>query len=388
MSAGGSFAMATKSIAETIHRFVDVSRANQGSLDEPVWNLSVIAVSNACERLVRQVNENKETLRDALLKLQNLIVVNNDNLKISVFLRATTNLLLLHTRSAKIHQSMKFVLSQPAVPDLVHPYVTILRQRSDLFDDISLEVDMLLDESYDDPKYLTATMSSFFSYILLSGDAIRRVCLLQQFSNIIDDQLRTEVHLYLVHTICCYPIKRNDSFYLHLVDYAMASLKHIKLHEADLQETATLLFYHLLNRACDAATSGKSISAILHRLQRIYYLRAIDSKELLTRADFYLSWTALSYLLAMVQTAHDQDILINMMHETVNRHPEAKGQVLLVAMLPLFQTWSETVEPSGKRKVAVLDLISHVGKHGNEVSDVRSCIENVSQNFILCNTIA
>ncbi|KAI9496661.1 hypothetical protein BDB00DRAFT_102267 [Zychaea mexicana] len=383
------------------HRFVEIHQAHTVVGSDKIWStitsseLSVIAVSSVCQKIIAAVQSGAFEFSDTLLHLQNLVLTCPDRLKASVFLRTVTALLQCHAQQKQFHDAIELALTTTTTAtasSLVHPYIIICRQRPDLSDDVFFEVDFLLSQ-YDDSSYdnsLLDTMGTFFDSILLTtaeNNNDLRKTLLVRFANAYPSTaLRTELYYYLADVIERYPTRRAMSFYLQLVDFIAAVFTSPEIPEDELQSIATTLFYQLLCRAYDAATYGYPTLPYLQRLARIYETRDICSDQPLTTPNFYVMWSGLSYLLITAQTINDQDTILILMQHTIHRHQAQQQKfdnAFLVAVLPLFQTWTEIADnDSGakQRKSLTLQILSQVTEHASvEIEEKPKIKDNIMQ---------
>ncbi|KAI9244031.1 hypothetical protein BDA99DRAFT_544199 [Phascolomyces articulosus] len=406
------------------HRFAEIHQADEVIKTDKLWSaltsneLSGITVSSVCQKIIRNVETGLFQFNDTLLHLQNLLLTCTDRLKTSVFFRTISVLLQHHGQKTELHNALEFTLTSTtrsstttAQNMMVHPFITICRQRPELCDDVFFEVDFLLSE-YNDHQYtysLLDTLGIFFDSILLTsmaattpdGQKLQQKALLGRFSKPYPSTtLRIELYYYLVNVIERFPTRRAMSFYLELIDFVMAVFTSPELPEKDLKSIATILFYQLLCRAYDGATYGYPALPYLQRLQRIYDTRDICSNQPLTVPNFYLTWPSYSYLLITAQTVDDQNIVLELMQKTIyaNRQNEAFDNTLLtVAMLPLFQTWTEIVDDqrdlgAKQRKILTLDILSHVSTYADSsIKEKLGAKENITgtlEEFEITGTMA
>ncbi|KAI8144316.1 hypothetical protein BJV82DRAFT_668139 [Fennellomyces sp. T-0311] len=367
------------------HRFAEIHQAYAADETEKLWttltnpDLSVIAVSSVCDKIVASVQAGSFRFKDTILHLQNLVLTSNNRLKTSVYLRSITLLLQCHAQLKEFHDAIDLVLTSSPT-GIVHPFIVICRQRPELGDDVFFEVDFLLaqyDESYD--YSLLDSMGTFFDSVLLAASNAQRMALLHRFANTYPSTaLRAELYYYLVDVLQRYPTRRAMSFYLQLVDYISTVFTSPEVPEDELRSIATTVFYQLLCRAYDAATYGYPSLPYLQRLDRVYGTRDICSDQPLTAPNFYLIWTSLSYLLLTTQTVHDQQVVLKMMQEAIRRN-KSSDKTLLVAILPLLQTWTEIVENDAaakQRKSSTLEMLAQVTENASiEVKD-KAAIKN------------
>ncbi|KAG2222843.1 hypothetical protein INT45_000458 [Circinella minor] len=392
------------------HRFAEIHQTHDIINTDKLWStltsnqVSVITASSICQKILVNVQTDAFQFNDTLLHLQNLVLTCTDGLKTAVFLRAISVLLQCHAEEERFHNMIEFTLTSThsstttATTALVHPFVIICRQRPELCDDIFFEVDFLLNEYNENGYYasLLDTMESFFDSILLTATTTReqQKTLLFCFTNAYSSaSLRTELHYYLVNVLERFPTRRAMIFYLQMVDMVIAVFTSPELPESDLQSIATVLIYQLICRAYDAATYGYPALPYLQRILRIYEMRDICSDQPLTNPNTYLMWPSFSYLLITAQTVNDQDIILKLMYNTIHRRSCQEQQddfdnmLLSVAMLPLFQTWTEIVDDrhdprAKKRKALTLDIISYITNYSANTKNEKFVVKtNILQTL-------
>ena len=351
------------------HRFVEIHQTRSSTQVDKLWaaladtSLTPIAASNVCEKIVSKVESDALTFRDALLHLQNLVLTSTNKLKTSVFLRSLSSLLQFHAKNTPLTKSVDFTVAASSSAT-VHPFIVISQQRPDLYNDLLEEIDYLLSSSGDDENSILGSVDSFFDRILLAADDTRGTALLGRLSNPLPSmERRLDVYYYISDVIKRYPTKRGTCLYLQLVDFLVGIFQIPDAPEDDVKAMATDMFFELLCRSYDAATEGELTLPFLQRLYRINRACDICSEQPLVLPNPYLFWSSLSYLLMMVQTIQDQDLILKLMHGIIQAH--SLGKMALVAILPLFQTWAEVVEEdttTKARKAVALELLSLVNK--------------------------
>lgn len=362
------------------HRFVEIHQTRSSTQVDKLWaaladtSLTPIAASNVCEKIVAKVISEDLAFLDALLHLQNLVLTSTNKLKTSIFLRSMSSLLQFHSRV--MYASVEFaVAASPSAT--VHPFIIISQQRPELYDDLLQEADYLLNAPEGDGgDSLLGSLDSFFDRILLAADVTRGTALLQRLSNPLPsmDQ-RLEIFYYISDVIKRYPTRRGTSLYLQLVDFLVGFFQIPDVPEDEVKAIATDIFFDLLCRSYDAATDGDLTLPFIQRLYRIIQAVDICSGQPLVSPNPYLFWASLSYLLMMVQTVSDQDVIVNMMRDIIQAH--SLGKMALVAILPLFQTWAEVVEEdtlTKARKARALELLSLVNKAAENNEPSKSTI--------------
>ena len=392
------------------HRFAEIHQAHDIIKTDKLWStltsnqVSVITASSICQKILVNVQTDTFQFNDTLLHLQNLVLTCTDRLKTTVFLRTISVLLQYHAQQERFHHMIQFTLTSAygstataaATISLVHPFIIICRQRPELCDDIFFEVDFLLNE-YNENEYhasLLDTMESFFDSILLTTttkEEHQKTSLVRFTNPYPSTSLRIELYYYLVNVLERFPTRRATGFYLQVIDVVMAVFTSPELPENDLQSIATVLFYQLVCRAYDASTYGYPALPYLQRVSRIYEIRDICSGQPLANPNFYLMWPSYSYLLITAQTVDDQDIILKLMYNMLHRYRSQEQQndfdniLLGIAMLPLFQTWTEIIDDrydpnAKKRKSLTLDIISHVTNHASKPMKGKSVLKaNVSK---------
>lgn len=348
------------------HRFAEVQGARQATAaqGDSVWsflaqpNTTAIAASTACASVVDQIQVNARSLQSTLLHLQNLVLATVDPVKTQTYVRTLTRLLLLHATSSDPSVNLSYTATSSN--ELVHPFITLARQRVDLTCALLLETGYLLERCDSDHRVID-TMGAFFDDILLGSP--HGYALLQQLdNNRIPVDCRHDIYDYLTHVLRRYPAQADPTFYLTLVDFVCrAMLVDGILSESQAQELALLTVYQLLSRAYDATTQATPTSPYLERLQTLFGLRDVESDQPLVHANPYLVWASLSFLLMASQTSDDQAILLDLMQDNLIDNPTFKT----VAMLPLLQAWAETSEA---HKSKVLNLLEAVGDQSRSVN--------------------
>lgn len=361
------------------HRFVEIHQTCSSTQVDKLWaaladtSLTPIAASNVCEKIVSKVQSDASTFRDVLLHLQNLVLTSTNKLKTSIFLRSISALLQFHARS--LNESVPFAVAASTLAT-VHPFIVISQQRPDLYDDLLQEIDYLLCSSSDDDSSILGSLDSFFDRILLAADDTHGTALLHRLCNPLPSmERRLDIYYYISDVIKRYPTKRGIFLYLQLVDFLVGIFQIPDAPEDDVKAMATDMFFELLCRSYDAATDGELTSPFLQRLYRINQAHDICSDQPLVQPNPYLFWSSLSYLLMMVQTVQDQDLILKLMHDILQAH--SLGKMALIAILPLFQTWAEVVEEdtiTKARKAVALELLSLVNKAAESNDPSKSSI--------------
>lgn len=375
----------------TRHRFAEVHQACAAASGEALWTtlenskLSVIATSNVCDKIIKNVNSHRLSLLKAITNLQNLLLSCKDDLKTSVYLRTITLLLQSFAAHGEWPENVVFQADH-SVQGVLHPFIAISRQRPELYDDIFFEVEFLLDgydETYEND--LMDIMSSFFNHVLLTAETDKRTALLARLAKVdLDPDLRGQIYYYLTEVMLHqFPTQRDVSAYFQLADVMITVFSTTDLPDEELCPLATSLFYQLLCRACNSATYQRPTLPYLQRLQTVSAKCRRGSDARLASSHFHIVWTALSYLLLTAQTVYDQNILLSLMLDCIRSGPQSNQNIILVAILPLFQTWAEATDEDS-RKSMVMQLLEFIDNQSTTASneDTANVIDSVSPGCI------
>ncbi|CAO3580477.1 unnamed protein product [Absidia cylindrospora] len=177
--------MALKDESIVQHRFIQIQQTTSLAADKVrrLWqvlgssDLSTIAISNACDKVVKAVKTSQLELPATIQQLQNLVLTTNEESRRSIFMRSITQLLLWH--------AVQSPESVPPIETEKHPFVSLLRQRPNLYYDLLVEVDFCLEQckqSYSDALFYS--LAPFYDTVFLMnlGD-IDPAALLNCFSN-------------------------------------------------------------------------------------------------------------------------------------------------------------------------------------------------------------
>jgi hypothetical protein len=143
----------------------------------------------------------------------------------------------------------------------------------------------------------------------------------------------------------------------------------------------------LLQRAYDATalTPQRPTLVYLKRLQKVMALEELcppadDVKIKIASPNFYLVWCSLSYLLLTATTVDDQGVIVDLMELLVSMDL-IQSDILLVALLPLFQTLAELQQDGAKAssdlKAAILGLVAAI--HANGIASSADSTDIVAQ---------
>lgn len=388
--------MAQKDEAVIQHRFIQIHQTTLLAPDQVdrLWTLlrgpelSFIAISNACDKVVLAVKTGKLDLMATIDHLQHLILVTKDASRLGIFLRTLTRL----------------VLTSPSFD--LHPFVWLLRQQPQLYDDLLVETDYCLDQCNSNQDVFHTLVPFFDSVFLMSGSDSS--ALLHRFNTLLmvaheegeSDFLVMVVH-YLANVCRRYPSHYSPYAYISIVDTVINALAfNTRLHQAlDLEDLTTLandVVYMLLQRAYDATAASPQQPTLLYlkRLQKVMTVEELcppvdDVKIKIASPNFYLVWCSLSYLLLTASTVDDQGVIVDLMELLASMDSLPSG-VLLVALLPLFQTLAELQQDGTKAssdlKAAILGLVATIHANGIDSSadstDIIAQVNNKQMEWV------
>ncbi|KAI8393852.1 uncharacterized protein BYT42DRAFT_552475 [Radiomyces spectabilis] len=368
--------------ASVQHRFVHIHQAVALVPNEiaKLWNVlerpevPAIAASNACDKLINAIQDDRALFQDIMRHLQNLAFISQCRLRISVLLHAITRLLTLHMTARQLHD-VPLALSSSS-KEMIHPFVFLLQQRPQLYPMLLTEIDTMLEDMEPSTfKSFLGTMDSFFDAVfLLDFDTVDSNALLTRLGLWMTRQdIPVELIFYRLLTISqrC-PSQYAFDRYLSVVDVLMGAISPTGSARSILSENlpfvVTDLQYQLLSKAYDAATYGYPMIPFVRRLHQLLALRE-SLAQTPTTVNNYVLWSSLSYFLFSAQTVDDQLIVLRMMR-TIIMHID--GSFLLIALLPLFQTLSELSDAKSEFKALVLDLLSLISKGSSSLQQSSS----------------
>ncbi|KAF7724710.1 hypothetical protein EC973_000818 [Apophysomyces ossiformis] len=371
------------------HRFVQIHQtcALTPERKDQLWSvlarpgLSSIAVSNACQKTVEAVKNEILGFQYTLQQFQNLVLTSQCRLKTTIFLRSITRILLYHVENPKLHAAVQLVHSN-SLPGTLHPFVVILRQRPQLYHDLLYELDFIMTLEDIDDVSLFQTMVPFYDAIFLLDFSVNEAPLLTRIATMMTkNSLTTHLFDYLCGLVDRYPTQRAFESYLALIDVVITYvISSPTLHEAcseeAMKEVTTGLIYHLITRACDAATYDRPMLPYLERIPQLLDSLDLCNDKPMANVDPHLLWTFLSYVLLKAQTMDDQEIVLAMMQNQLNQG--FRSSLLLIAYLPLFQTLSEVTNKESSIKSQVLDLLTIIAKEeANPPQDSLNIVEKI-----------
>ncbi|KAI8333863.1 hypothetical protein BC941DRAFT_454668 [Chlamydoabsidia padenii] len=363
---------------ETIiqHRFVQVQQTTLLAPDkvDKLWkilggsDLSTIAISSACDKVVMAVKTSKLDFFSTIQHYQNLVLITSEPARLGIFMRSITQLVLWKatqsTDLAGLHSGN-------------HPFVWILRQRPQLYYDLLVEADFCLNQCKDSfgDAIFQALVPFYDSVFLMNLGDIDSAALLNRFNNLlmVDDDHSVEMIIHYLLDVCRrYPSQYSQHNYLSIVDTVINALTfNTTLHQTQDFEDLTLmtndLVYMLLQRAYDASMQQNPTLSYVNRLEKVMAIEELvgDNKITIASPNFYLVWCSLSYLLLTASTVDDQYALVGLMELLVNLE-QCQSDIMMVALLPLFQTLAELQDnvKSLQLKTVILGLVSTINQHG------------------------
>ncbi|RUS18364.1 hypothetical protein BC937DRAFT_88842 [Endogone sp. FLAS-F59071] len=429
--------------AHSIHRFVSIRQARDASTEislQALWQLlgtptlPSVATSAALNRLVVLVRSAKVPLIDALNGLHNTFLITANLQRLSVIVRAVTDLLLDNAEvrvAASTKRSSDVEFAVHPSQGQVHPYILMVRLKPECWTLLLSEFNYCFSRaaSYLDssPHSTTASdshqrysasllslLTSFLDTLFLSlphqQTPYPATLLNRLFSLVIHpapetfDPLREAVLAYLLSVPRRHPLIRSSLPPVHytllsslVAAYANPDV-HLFLSAADLRHAATILAYELLGSACDAKNLNLPTLPyvnLLASLRQVVDAAAEEENDRIANPQINVMWPALAYLLMDAQTIQDQEEVVGMMCEALIGEKEAEGLnpvVVNVALLPLFQVIAEGEEGKvGVRELAA-EVIVKMEKLGGEEArekkkDGRSIVKKITSEISSFNII-
>ncbi|CAO3580472.1 unnamed protein product [Absidia cylindrospora] len=160
----------------------------------------------------------------------------------------------------------------------------------------------------------------------------------------------------------------------------------------DLSQLANDLIYKLLQRAYDASIHQRSTLLYLERVAKVMVIEELcpvdGNSTYIAMPNFHMTWSSFSYLLLTASTTDDQYVIVELMQLLVELE-QCQSDILLVALLPLFQTLAElqggaddskTTSITEQLKTAILNLVSTINKDGvSSVSNSNEVIKKINK---------
>ncbi|ORZ00078.1 hypothetical protein BCR42DRAFT_429905 [Absidia repens] len=224
--------------------------------------------------------------------------------------------------------------------------------------------------------------------------------LLNRFSNLLmvvtSDFLLVIVH-YLLDVCRRCPSQCGQHGFLAIVDTIINTLTfNVKLHQSqefeDLSQLANDLIYKLLQRAYDSSMHQRSTFLYIERVAKVMVIEELcpvdGNSTYIAMPNFYMTWSSFSYLLLTASTTDDQYVIVELMQILVELE-QCQSDILMVALLPLFQTLAElqdgdddskTTSTTEQLKTAILNLVSTINKDSvSSVSNNDEVIKKINK---------
>ncbi|KAI8081389.1 uncharacterized protein BX664DRAFT_376091 [Halteromyces radiatus] len=127
----------------------------------------------------------------------------------------------------------------------------------------------------------------------------------------------------------------------------------------------------------------RSTLSYIERVQRVMMIEELcpsdENKIYIAMPNFYLVWCSLSYLLLTASTVDDQFVIVGLLQQLLAGSEHGQSDILLIALLPLFQTLAELQDFDGtstsqQLRAAILDLVSLINHISMSTGDDHNLI--------------
>lgn len=381
-------------IIQSIQKIFDQITSNPNAVNDlkQIWafvaSRSGIISSNAIIKLVALVKLNiipwSQALNGLIDALPTVPGVTLDNIAIGI-----TDILIYQVENEIDSLEYKCPFSVKAVHGKkIHPFIlaitmksresfyTLLLQLERIFDTSRIKLTTGLDSTQKLCKYMQNSlemMKPFFNFILFGcpqelkeNQKSWSPSLINSISNIIyrdigDEfysKFREDVLYYLLsvvrrkslETFSCSQRIQYDAvsieIYLMLQSIVRAlefSFVRENLSTTFLQDFSTTLGIQFLSLACDAHKSNLSAVQYISMFSHLFELHQ-NYPEIISKPNYSLSWSALSFLLLDSQSYEVQLMILEIMQkliENTNKQEVSSAALVNLAILPIFQVISE-----------------------------------------------